>query len=981
MIVRKFGKGSLLRSTVLAGFAATAFAASPALAQDADEEDVAETEEDQQVAGQPTDRVIITGSRIRRDEFTSASPIQVVNAEVATLEGLVDTGELVQSTSVAAGSVQLNNQFAGFVVEGGTGINSISLRGLGAQRSLVLLNGRRPGPAGVRGQVGSFDLNVIPTVILTRAEILKDGAGSVYGSDAVAGVVNLITVSSMDEPIISAQYNAPFEGGGETFEVSGAYGINLDRGNIVLAAQYQSREDLSVGDRDYLECQQDLVSDADGNIIDREDRSILAGTDLAGCSNIYFNTYIDAIFGTRYIPSPDGVTVGPVAGYRPRGNAPYGPGGTGQAFYEDVLNDERYASTDAINKQERISLYAQSNFTIFNDVDWNVEGLFTRRETETDTWRQFFPLMGGATALFPGFSYPGNPGFVTPTASGIAQPVMIFPGSTPDVTVDYYSLATGFEGGFTPSFGFLSDWTWSLDAIYSRSEGEYESQQIRASTSGDVRFDPDGPDLDYFDPAMLSGDRLDELVDAVGVVTVGETVYEQTTVTGFVTGDLFDLPAGPVGAVVGAEYRTFSIDDQPDELSINGDLWGSSSALVTAGDDTVMEAFGELEIPIVAGRPFFEELTFNGSARWFDYDSVGNDSVWKAGLNWQVHPVLRLRATQGTSFRAPALYELFLGDQTSFLSQLNIDPCIEWGDSSNENIRANCAAEGIPPTFGGGPSSATIVSGGGAGVLEPETSDAKTYGLILTPTALNLSVALDYFEIEVNDQIGQLGGGAIVGSCYGAENFPNNFCTLFDRNPDTGGTDAFAITEVRDSFININRQVTEGLDLTVRYDHEFDFGTLIVESQSTWTFEDVVNLFDPSLESGFDVDDFNGTIGNPDFVSNVDIRFSRGDWTFSWFTDFISRTSEADFVNEEFTYFNFPNARRIIDAEPVFYHDASVRYERPTWSILAGVSNIFDEHPPVVSTGTATRRGNVPLNGTQYDLRGRTGFVRVTKTF
>jgi iron complex outermembrane receptor protein len=146
------------------------------------------------------DRVVITGSRIARDAFTSTSPIQVITAEQSTLEGLVDTSELIQGSSIAQGSLQLNNQFGGFVVEGGPGINSVSLRGLGAQRSLVLLNGQRPGPAGVRGQVASFDLQVIPDSIISRVEILKDGASSVYGSDAVAGVVNIITRSSVDAP-------------------------------------------------------------------------------------------------------------------------------------------------------------------------------------------------------------------------------------------------------------------------------------------------------------------------------------------------------------------------------------------------------------------------------------------------------------------------------------------------------------------------------------------------------------------------------------------------------------------------------------------------------------------------------------------------------------------------------------------------------------------------------------------------------------
>lgn len=927
----------------------------------------AEDEEDEQAEAAPSnDRIIVTGSRLRRNEFTSASPIQVVNAEISSLEGLVDTAELLQTTSVAAGSFQLNNQFGGFVVEGGTGINSISLRGLGAQRSLVLLNGRRPGPAGVRGQVGSFDLNVIPRVILQRAEILKDGAGSVYGSDAVAGVVNLITLSSVDEPIISVQANVPFDGGGETYEISGAYGINLDRGNIVFAAEYQLREDLSLSDRSYLSCQRDLVTNLQGEVIDRQDRSISVGTPGEGCSNLYHNTIID-FFGTRYVPTRDGSTSGPFAGYAPRPTGStnrYDPNNPqiGQAYYEDDLWFAPVNSADAINQQERISFYAQSNFTILNGIEWNAELLANRRETQSDGWRQFFPVV------------------FSPSPSGLAQPIMPFP-SNSQATVDYVSLASGLEGGFAPSLSFLSDWTWAVDASYSRSDATYGGDAILASTSGDIRFDTNpADDLNYFDPGFLNGDRLDELVEAIGTKIEGTTVYDQTTLTGFVTGELFDLPAGPVGLVLGGEYRTFSIEDTPDDASRNGDLWGSSSALVTEGEDTVKEAFAEIEVPIVAGQPFFEELTLSASGRIFEYDSAGSGEVYKLGLNWQVNPVVRFRATQGTSFRAPALYELFLGDQTAFVNQSAIDPCIDWQNSQFANIRNNCASLGIPGNFTGGSSSATVVTGGGAGVLEPETSDALTVGVIFTPTVLNISIALDYFEIEVNDQISQLGGNAILFSCYNGDNFPNVFCNLFDRNPDTGGTDRFAVTEVRDSYLNIDSQRTAGLDFTLRYEHEFNFGDLVVEGQGTWTFEDIVDIFDPALETGFDTTDFNGTIGDPDFVANVNAQFRRGDWTVSWFTDFISRVSQDAFFSGT-TYFGYPDAQFDISGEAIFYHDASVRYQQPTWSILAGVSNIFDEHPPTISSGVAGRRGNIPVFGTQYDLRGRTGFVRVTKTF
>ena len=543
------------------------------------------------------DRVVVTGSRIARDAFTSTAPIQVITAENSTLEGLVDTAELLQGSSIANGSLQLNNQFGGFVVEGGPGINSISLRGLGAQRSLVLLNGQRPGPAGVRGQVAAFDLQVIPDSIISRIEILKDGASSVYGSDAVAGVANIITRSSIDSPELNVQYNATEDGGGNTLQINGALGFDLFGGNIMLAAEYEVRDPLKFGDRKYLACAQDLAYDATtGRRIDRQDRSILGGTSLGGCTsgNIYFNTVIDAVGGTRYIPSPQGTTVGPFPGYRPRTNQSYdcnpGVAGTqrpatggcaagqgGVAYYEDVLNDPRFLDSDAVAGVDRLSAYGKADFQLdmLGGIDWTTEALFTRREYDSHRVRQFFPQIANNA----GYDVPGL--FSTPTvgfaASGpfrVAQPITIWP-SDNSVDVDYYYVNSGLTGDFV-----LPGWTWSLNASYSSSDGEYRGNQILKETAGDWNYvSPSdglyhGPNYNPFDPAFLSGNYSQAVYDLLSDESVGTTTYTQTMVSGVVTGDLFELPAGPLGIAVGAEWRTFEIDDTPDPRSVEQRVLG-----------------------------------------------------------------------------------------------------------------------------------------------------------------------------------------------------------------------------------------------------------------------------------------------------------------------------------------------------------------------------------------------------------------------
>lgn len=918
--------------------------------------------------------VTVTGSLLRREEYDTINPVQVITAESSKAVGQVDIAEVLQQTSVASGSTQINTQFGGFVVEGGTGVQTVSLRGLGANRTLILLNGKRPGPAGTRGQVGAFDLNVLPTAALQRAEILKDGASSIYGSDAVAGVINLITRKNVDRPEVVVSTRVPIRGGGEIFEVSGITGWNFESGNVMLSGSWYKHEALNYGERDFLDCPEDLVWDENGNRLDRQDRSIIANTPLGGCSsgNLYANTVIDAIRGTRYIPSPDGTTIGLIPGYRPRRNTGY-TATNPQAFYEDVLNYDFTGDRNVLARQDRATVYGTADFSLGN-VNWTSELLLNRRETKVRGLRQFFPLIGGATAPA-AYRYANDPTFVAPVPSGVAQPIMPFRSDT-DVNVNYYYLATGLDG-YLP----FNDWTWKVGATYSLSDGEYNNLSIRASTSGDIQYSDDAPDLNYFDPGFLSGARMNELVGALGVWHKGTTKYDQFTVNGVLSGELFNLPAGAVGAALGMEYRKFSIDDQPSELSRNGDLWGQTSAQVTKGDDSVKEVFAEVEIPLLKGIPAVESLTANLSARYFDYDSVADsDTVWKAGLSWQVIPSLRLRATKGTSFRAPGLYELFLGNQTGFQSQLAIDPCIDWQNANNDFIRANCAAAGIPGNYAGGASSATVVTGGGYGSLRPETSKAFTAGIVFTPSFAPVSVALDYFNIEVLDQIADLDANSILGGCYGSPVYPNAYCSLFTRNPNTHPTAPNAIEEVRAQYINVNSQMTRGYDLIVNYDEDFGFGKLELESQITYVLENTAQLFDSSVASGFDTDIIAGSIGNPKLVGKVRAGLERNDWTYTWEAEYVSRTRNLN-IDPEHTYFGYAGAIRDIWAESELRHNASIRYEQPNWSFLIGLRNVFDAKPPQISGSAATRFGNTPAFATQYDLYGRSLFVRYNYKF
>ena len=178
-----------------------------------------------------------------------------------------------------------------------------------------------------------------------------------------------------------------------------------------------------------------------------------------------------------------------------------------------------------------------------------------------------------------------------------------------------------------------------------------------------------------------------------------------------------------------------------------------------------------------------------------------------------------------------------------------------------------------------------------------------------------------------------------------------------------------------DNYLNANQQATHGIDVTIRYEHEFDFGNLTVDLEATHTMEDVNLLFDANQSSGFNTSDFNGTIGDPEWVANASLQLRQGDYTYSWFVDYIGPTDNSPFANELFAY-NGRTARRILRTDDWFSHDASVRWRGDNVTVTGGISNVFNAPPPAVSVGATQRLGTAPLVGTQYDLRGRTFFVR-----
>ena len=1049
-----------------------------------------------------SETIVVTGSRLRRDERTSPDPVTIIDPSLSEKEGLFQTAEVLQSSPLAAGSTQITSTIStNFVVNGGEGVQTINLRGLGANRTLVLLNGRRAGPAGVRGGVSAFDLNVIPVDAIQTIDILKTGASSIYGSDAIAGVVNLITKKDQRGLDVRGFVSIPEEGGGEQYSLSATYGGAIgDRGHYMIGANWYHHKELERGDRDFLGCPEEFVfSEATGERADPIDprtgqpycgdflsnMAILSDFGLMISSNLRGPLLPDntpptparrAITGLQFDPSLGSILgpsntglfflTNPANPTQFRAPAGWFPVGAHEATSLAVQNnhDPRAENDSVIPDPKRFTLFAEAGYELSDRVDLYVEGLYNRRKTKTDASRQLFfnQFPGTSETIYtviygdavnrpyqmPYFFCTGvnDQRLCDPNAAGdplntefsggaLIQPVIWAPFDS-STDVKYYRGVAGVRANLD---NVLPNGFADFHIQHSRSDGDYQRTVIfRDSIEfGIAQFRTDlcatNPnvvngltpirgaqcmDIDYLDPRVLAGNYTQAEMNFLFGEDKGNTLYKQTSAEVTVGGDVFELPAGPVKVALGLHARRDYINDLPGEIGLAGNLWGSTSSGQTKGYQRTREAFGEIEIPILENQPFAESLTFSGAARLtntyakrtgpvctgpgecvFDGadDSDKGNWTYKLAGNWQVVDWLRFRATYGTSFRSPALFEQFLANESGFLGQ-GLDPCTRWGESENEEVRANCASQGIPDDHVGGSSFETFAQGG-IGLLDPETSRAWTVSAIFTPQGWlweggRFSFAVDYVDIKVKDQVTQLGAGTILDACYTSDSFPDDpLCDLFVR--DTEGPNAsFDIITVNDPFLNIDTQHNKSLDFTTRFRQDLgSMGTLSLLGQLTYQLKDKFTLFQGTEQN------FNGEVGDPKWIGDLNLTWQKAPFTVTYGLQVISKTNDlddlADIGGTSFTEGNCLATAAAFALRggpycPVYklprvaYHSLSAEIEAAKgFTFLFGVSNMFDKKPPLVSTvGTPISAfGQVPLLGSYYDYYGRRFFVSAKAEF
>ena len=938
------------------------------------------------------ERIQVVGSRIRTDGIDNAAPIEIISAELATDMGLNTLGELLRTSTVASGSNQLiSAQSVGSVTAGGAGNESISMRGLGSNRTLVLLNGRRAGPAGTRGEVAAFDMNALPVSAIERVEILKDGASSLYGSDAVAGVINVITKRG-DDSSINISGTQPFDSGGETFRVNGTYGQAFSRGSFRIVGDYNLQSEMQRGDRSFYDCGQRYMFDpATGEQVDPIDPR----TGEFHCNDLPFGMWLwDAGAGnyTSQITSYD------YSGWHGQNNSPtydaQNPGDISapEGWYPVGYSRETDGWLDSehpfqrresmIPETEVASVFLQADYDITNNISMFSELMHSRRETTINSYRQFWmdpnlnPL--GSWGLVPGWD---GDVWIDPTA------VTDHSGSV--TTVDYTRFVVGLQG----AIGF---WNWEASYQRSHNSGRYQQKVIFQDSldmaANAIYGDPCAGELSpvsnlpchelpFFTPEFIYGDFDQATRDFLFGEEQGKTVYKQDTFDAFITGDLFEMPAGNVGAAFGFSYQTDQIQDTPGEVTMANNSWGMTSAGITAGKSNTKAIYGELQVPLLRDVFLVEALDVSASARWTDVSTYGSDDTYKIGLNWTIGNGFRVRANRGTSFRSPALFELFLQDQTSFFDQRN-DPCFNWGlgeeqGTLNEIVMANCIADGIPADYNANFGSGTAITSGGAGELAAETSTSEGIGLVWTAADNSLAASIDYYDITIRNQVDNIGGIEILAMCYTSENFETEpACQAFDRNDGTNGN--YNISEVRGGYQNVAQQRVRGLDIVMSYMTDTPWGYLRARLDHTAQIEREYTQFATSEPV-----EYVGRLGNPKHSGTFSLTLERNDWNYNYFMRYLSSVSN-DFLYErgEISSYRGEDVVLVASAPSTFYHTLSVgRSFANGLDLTIGVNNLFDKEPP---KGSPSRVGYLSGNSmiySQYDQLGRRAFFNLGYEF
>lgn len=931
--------------------------------------------------------IVVTGSRISRREFNAPNPITTFSAAAITQSGNTNLTDFLVRVPALANSLDASRT-AGYTSVarqpfGGAGLNELDLRGLGTNRTLVLVNGRRH----VAGEqnVAAVDINSIPTDLVERVDTLTGGASAIYGADGVSGVVNFILKRNVEGVSARAQLGISGQGdaGNQFVSVIAGHNFGGGRGNVTLAYEYSANDALRNDDRAYL--RQDRRQYIVQNILDPNDDPRLPDNVLVG----------DLRYGGESI---NGAVYGAASGNLiADGNGqPYVPG-IPVSFYAIGGSSTPVAGFvgDLLPKTERHAVNLLSHYDFSDAFKLSVEAKFV--ESRAQTFDQF-------TGDYPSFVAGDNP-FIPAAIRAAATPADLAAGfNIVRDNVDYgrhgeadrrrtYRGVIALNGRLTPHASYDLSYTYgrtqmrvtkindrladrylaALDVVTNPATGlpVCRSTQTPAAAAGAVTFTPGATSgcapLNIFGTGSPSRAAL----NFFQLTHASSAAITQSVVSGSVSGDfgaLFALPGGPVGFAFGGEYRRETSRFDPNsylQQALFYQFDEPGNVPPSRGSFNVKEAFAELNAPLLRNVPFAETLALGAAIRYAHYSTTGDATSWS--VNGVYAPVrdISFRGSYGKAVRAPNIGELYLPASASstFLS----DPCdptqINTGTSSRvANCRAILTGLGVDPaSFSPGTAGSTvaIVAGAVAGNrnLTPETAKTLTAGVVLRPRFVpGLTLSLDYYDIKLAGAINVADPQTLAQLCVDQPTIANQFCANITRAPKTGYIISYLVQPQ-----NVAQFRVSGVDLNLAYRlRTASAGTFDVALVGGYvqraTF---VSLPGAAVE---DKVDQNGTLnGQPRWQATFNPTWTLGSLS-------VAYTLRWQDKQRRF-------ARAITDAQPdyapanllriksLWQHDVQLRYRvDDAFAVYAGVTNLGDQKPDV----DATNRPISPLGRFLY---------------
>src|SRR5215813_3244304 len=692
------------------------------------------------------EEIVVTGSRVRRKDLTTPAPITVINKEQVEASGKVSIGDFLQTLPEQGNAVNtsVNNGNAG------DGSTRVSLRSLGAARTLVLLNGRRF-VAGGAGANTSVDLSSIPTSALERIEVLKDGASAVYGSDAIGGVINLITRKRMNGVEVNGYAGTSTHGDGSTYDLNALAGTSGDKGNLLFSAGYYNQQTVWAGDRSFSSFPRAYSTTGIGVLnnqvgeFSQGSQTVPQGTVVIPSSQKgvtrpnpnkdpridFYNQMVTHFPGSNQFiwrsPTDPRDKVCDTknncwAGYTT--TQLYNPSDPAAGSCSHLHRPENYLVTPS----QRISLFTVGDARLGSAARGYVEGSYVNRQGGQTLAPEPVSLSAVGAVVSANNIY--NPFGIDLTSVNRRMVEFGTRDFRQDITT--YRVVAGVDGTLPEETGVLKGWYWDTSFNYGRtiaSNTKAGSLYVPAiqdavgpTNSAGQCVNAAGQPIAGCVPLNMFGGPGGVTPDQVTpniAYTGNQHGFNQLVSAQFNTsGELFKLySVRPVGLALGYEYRIVSGNNTPDPITVAGQTTGNI-AFITAGHYYVNEGYGELSIPIVSGMQFIENLEASAAIRVFDYSNFGSDYTYKFGGRWTPVRDFTVRGTYSTGFRAPDIGALFLGTSDDFPRAQ--DPCRGSG-AGGPQVPANCTAQGGPAS-GTGDTSVQIRSKvGGNPALQPET--------------------------------------------------------------------------------------------------------------------------------------------------------------------------------------------------------------------------------------------------------------------